>query len=85
MVISSQNIPYAILQVSLFLRFQTGQIPKWEEVPNFLKFSGHLLFSVAKQTPRQTGPWGLLRSGSWNGFIGSSCTKKPRELLEQHS
>lgn len=42
----------------MFLRFETGQIPKWEEDTNFLKFSGHLLFSVAKQMTGQTGPWG---------------------------
>lgn len=68
-------------QVSLFLRFQTGQIPKQEEDTNFPKFSGHLLFSVAKQTPRQTGPGGLLRGGGWNGFKGSSCTM-PRGVLK---
>lgn len=61
LVVSSQNIPYAILhgkikitfcigywwwQGGLFLRFQTRQIPKQKSM-DFLRLSGHLLFCVA--------------------------------------
>lgn len=69
MVVSSQNIPFAILhekikitlcigywwwQGSLFLRFQTGQIPKQKSM-DLLRFSGHLLFSMAAFLDVQAG------------------------------